>query len=144
MSHVSNRLVTRDEKQILNIKSQISSNYNFIIVCKCAPNGSCCHAARSVFKQKWFFVKLSKWIYQKVVDVIVVGSAFSFPLAVVSVADLSLQKLCHLVQKRNSKLVCAMWLHWSLTKKRTYLLAALSSDRPSPNSNYHITLQDIF
>ena len=70
-----------------------------------------------------FFVKQLKWISQKVVvvvDVIVVGSAFSFPLAVVSVADLSLQKLCHLVQKRNSKLVCAMWLqlHCSLTKKK--------------------------
>ena len=95
-----------------------------------------------------FFVKQLKWISQKVVvvvDVIVVGSAFSFPLAVVSVADLSLQKLCHLVQKRNSKLVCAMWLqlHCSLTKKRI-LLARLSSDRPSPNSNCHITLQDIF
>ena len=95
-----------------------------------------------------FFVKQLKWISQKVVvvvDVIVVGSAFSFPLAVVSVADLSLQKLCHLVQKRNSKLVCAMWLqlHCSLTKKRI-LLAPLSSDRPSPNSNCHITLQDIF
>ena len=68
-----------------------------------------------------FFVKQLKWISQKVVvvvDVIVVGSAFSFPLAVVSVADLSLQKLCHLVQKRNSKL-CAMWLHYdySLIKK---------------------------
>ena len=75
-----------------------------------------------------FFVKQLKWISQKVVvvvDVIVVGSAFSFPLAVVSVADLSLQKLCHLVQKRNSKLVCAMWLqlHCSLTKKRIYILA---------------------
>ena len=73
-----------------------------------------------------FFVKQLKWISQKVVvvvDVIVVGSAFSFPLAVVSVADLSLQKLCHLVQKRNSKLVCAMWLqlHCSLTKKGYYL-----------------------
>ena len=95
-----------------------------------------------------FFVKQLKWISQKVVvvvDVIVVGSAFSFPLAVVSVADLSLQKLCHLVQKRNSKLVCAMWLqlHCSLTKKRI-LLARLSSDRPSPNSNCHITLHDIF
>ena len=47
-----------------------------------------------------FFVKQLKWISQKVVvvvDVIVVGSAFSFPLAVVSVADLSLQKLSHLV-----------------------------------------------
>ena len=108
MSHVSNRLVSRDEKQILNIKSQISSNYNFIIVCKCAPNGSCCHAARSVFKQKWFFVKLSKWIYQKVVDVIVVGSAFSFPLAVVSVADLSLQKI-HFVQKRNCAFGGGTW-----------------------------------
>ena len=42
-----------------------------------------------------FFVKQLKWISQKVVvvvDVIVVGSAFSFPLAVVSVADLSVQK----------------------------------------------------
>ena len=48
-----------------------------------------------------FFVKQVKWISQKVVvDVIVVGSAFSFPLAVVSVADLSLQKI-HFVQKRN-------------------------------------------
>ena len=50
-----------------------------------------------------FFVKQLKWISQKVVvvvDVIVVGSAFSFPLAVVSVADLSLQKI-HFVQKRN-------------------------------------------
>ena len=96
-----------------------------------------------------FFVKQLKWISQKVVvvvDVIVVGSAFSFPLAVVSVADLSLQKLCHLVQKRNSKLVCAMWLqlHCSLTKKRIYIFAPLSSDRPSPNSNCHITLQDLF
>ena len=35
----------------------------------------------------------TKWTYQKVVHVIVVGSAFSFPLAVVSVADLSVQKI---------------------------------------------------
>ena len=78
-----------------------------------------------------FFVKQLKWIFQTVVvvvvDVIVVGSAFSFPLAVVSVADLSLQKLCHLVQKRNSKLVCAMWLHCSLTKKKNIYIHTCST-----------------
>ena len=46
-------------------------------------------------KINFFCVKLilSGWTYQKVVHVIVVGSAFSFPLAVVSVADLSVQKI---------------------------------------------------